>query len=672
MSPDIKPRSRDVTDGIEKTASRGMLRAVGMGDEDWVKPQIGVASSWNEVTPCNLSLDRLAEAAKQGVHGAGGYPLEFGTISVSDGISMGHEGMHFSLVSREVIADSVETVMQAERLDGSVLLAGCDKSLPGMLMAAARLDLSSVFLYAGTIAPGWVRLEDGTEKQVTIIDAFEAVGACKAGKMSQEDLTRIEKAICPGEGACGGMYTANTMASAAEALGMSLPGSASPGSADRRRDNWAHRSGEAVVNLIAKGITARQILDSRGNPTVEADVCLENGIMGRAAVPSGASTGKHEAVELRDGEKRYLGKGVLKAIDFVNNEIAPAIEGFDAQDQRLIDTEMIKLDGTPNKSRLGANAILGASLAVAKASAESSDLSLFRYLGGPNAHVLPVPMMNILNGGAHADTNVDIQEFMIAPIGAPTFRESVRWGAEIYHALKAVLKKRGLATSVGDEGGFAPNLDSNRAALDLILEAITAAGFKPGTEIALAMDVAATEFHENGKYNFEGAVKTSDEMIAYYTSLVDAYPIVSIEDPLNEEDWAGWTEMTKVLGSRIQIVGDDLFVTNPERLAKGIAGNTANALLVKVNQIGTLTETIDAVEMAHRANYRSMMSHRSGETEDTTIADLAVALNCGQIKTGAPARTERVAKYNQLLRIEEELAEGGVYAGRAAFPRFKA
>ena len=422
---------------------------------------------------------------------------------------------------------------------------------------------------------------------------------------------------------------------------------------------------------IIEALGAREILDSRGNPTVEVEIQLEDGTQARAAVPSGASTGAFEAAELRDGGKRYLGKGVEKAIAFVNDEIAPEIIGFDSQDQRLIDAAMIELDGTKNKSRLGANAILGASLAVAKASAESSDLSLFRYLGGPNAHVLPVPMMNILNGGAHADTNVDIQEFMIAPIGAPTFRESVRWGAEIYHALKSVLKKRGLATSVGDEGGFAPNLDSNRAALDLILEAITAAGFKPGSEIALAMDVAATEFHENGKYNFEGAVKTSDEMIAYYTSLVDAYPIVSIEDPLNEEDWAGWTEMTKVLGSRIQIVGDDLFVTNPERLAKGIAGNTANALLVKVNQIGTLTETIDAVDMAHRANYRSMMSHRSGETEDTTIADLAVALNCGQIKTGAPARTERVAKYNQLLRIEEELAEGGRYAGRDAFPRFQ-
>ena len=423
---------------------------------------------------------------------------------------------------------------------------------------------------------------------------------------------------------------------------------------------------------IIEALAAREILDSRGNPTVEVEIQLEDGTQARAAVPSGASTGAFEAAELRDGGKRYLGKGVEKAIAFVNNEIAPEIIGFDAQDQRLIDDAMIALDGTKNKSRMGANAILGASLAVAKASAESADLSLFRYLGGPNAHVLPVPMMNILNGGAHADTNVDIQEFMIAPIGAPTFRESLRWGAEIYHALKSVLKKRGLATSVGDEGGFAPNLESNRAALDLILEAIEIAGFKAGKEIALAMDVAATEFHDNGKYTFEGASKTSAEMIAYYTSLVDAYPIVSIEDPLNEEDWAGWTDMTKSLGSRIQIVGDDLFVTNPERLARGIAGGTANALLVKVNQIGTLTETIDAVEMAHRANYRSMMSHRSGETEDTTIADLAVALNCGQIKTGAPARTERVAKYNQLLRIEEELQEGARYAGRDAFPRFKA
>ncbi len=424
---------------------------------------------------------------------------------------------------------------------------------------------------------------------------------------------------------------------------------------------------------IIDAIYAREILDSRGNPTVEVEVQLEDGTQARAAVPSGASTGAFEASELRDGDKkRYLGKGVLQAVKFVNDEIAPEIEGYDSQDQRLIDSEMIALDGTPNKSRLGANSILGVSLAVAKASAESSDLSLFRYLGGPNAHLLPVPMMNILNGGAHADTNVDVQEFMIAPIGAETFRESLRWGAEIYHALKSVLKQRGLATSVGDEGGFAPNLESNRAALDLILEAITKAGFKPGTDIALAMDVAATEFHENGQYKFEGSLRSSGEMIAYYTDLVNSYPIVSIEDPLNEEDWAGWAEMTNVLGSRIQIVGDDLFVTNPERLAKGIATNTANALLVKVNQIGTLTETLDAVSMAQHANYRSMLSHRSGETEDTTIADLAVATNCGQIKTGAPARTERVAKYNQLLRIEEELASGAKYAGRGAFPRFKA
>ena len=423
---------------------------------------------------------------------------------------------------------------------------------------------------------------------------------------------------------------------------------------------------------IIDAIYAREILDSRGNPTVEVEVELEDGTQSRAAVPSGASTGAFEAAELRDGDKkRYLGKGVLKAVEFVNNELAPAIEGLDAQDQRLIDDEMIKLDGTPNKSRIGANSILGVSLAVAKASAQSADLSLFRYLGGPNAHVLPVPMMNILNGGAHADTNVDIQEFMIAPIGAESFRESLRWGAEIYHALKSVLKQRGLATSVGDEGGFAPNLESNRAALDLIIEAITSAGFEPGKQIALAMDVAATEFHEKGQYKFEGSLRSAQEMIGYYAELVASYPIVSIEDPLDEEDWAGWKSMTSSLGSKIQIVGDDLFVTNPVRLAKGIASDTANALLVKVNQIGTLTETLDAVDMAHRANYRSMMSHRSGETEDVTIADLAVATNCGQIKTGAPSRTERVAKYNQLLRIEEELAEGAVFAGRGAFPRFK-
>ncbi|MEK6648296.1 MAG: phosphopyruvate hydratase [Actinomycetota bacterium] len=423
---------------------------------------------------------------------------------------------------------------------------------------------------------------------------------------------------------------------------------------------------------IIEALGAREILDSRGNPTIEVEIVLEDGTQARAAVPSGASTGAFEAAELRDGAKRYSGKGVEKAVAFVMDEIAPVIVGLDAQDQRLIDDEMINLDGTPNKSRLGANSILGVSLVVAKAAAESADLSLFRYLGGPNAHVLPVPMMNILNGGAHADTNVDIQEFMVAPIGAPTFSEALRWGAEIYHSLKSVLKKRGLTTSVGDEGGFAPNLESNRAALDIILEAIVSAGFEPGKDVALAMDVAATEFHKDGSYTFEGSVRTSAEMIAYYAQLVNSYPLVSIEDPLDEEDWSGWAEMTADLGAKVQIVGDDLFVTNPVRLAKGIATNTANALLVKVNQIGTLTETLDAVEMAHRANYRTMLSHRSGETEDTTIADLAVAINCGQIKSGAPARSERVAKYNQLLRIEEELAEGARYAGRTAFPRFKA
>ena len=420
-----------------------------------------------------------------------------------------------------------------------------------------------------------------------------------------------------------------------------------------------------------KSVHAREILDSRGNPTVEVEVELDDKTIGRAAVPSGASTGAFEAAELRDGGARYLGKGVQTAVNNVNKKIAPVVIGLDAQAQRDLDMKMIELDGSKNKSNLGANAILGVSLATARAVALSKNQSLFKYLGGPEAKTLPVPMMNILNGGAHADTNVDIQEFMVAPIGAETFRESLRWGAEIYHALKSVLKKRGLATSVGDEGGFAPNLESNRAALDLIIEAITLAGFKPGKEIALAMDVAATEFHENGKYKFEGSTKTSEEMIAYYTSLVDAYPLVSIEDPLDEEDWAGWGSMTESLGKRVQIVGDDLFVTNPVRLKKGIDTNTANALLVKVNQIGTLTETLDAVDMAHRAEYRSMLSHRSGETEDTTIADLAVATNCGQIKTGAPARTERVAKYNQLLRIEEELSDGAVYAGRAAFPRFK-
>ncbi len=418
-------------------------------------------------------------------------------------------------------------------------------------------------------------------------------------------------------------------------------------------------------------IFAREILDSRGNPTVEVEMVLADGTHSRADVPSGASTGAFEAVELRDGGSRYLGKGVQGAVANVVKKIAPVVVGMDAGNQRGIDEAMIKLDGTANKSSLGANAILGVSLAAARAAANSSGQSLFRSLGGSDAKLLPVPMMNILNGGAHADTNVDIQEFMIAPIGAKSFSESLQWGAEIYHSLKAVLKKRGLATSVGDEGGFAPNLDSNRAALDLILEAISKAGYTAGSQIALAMDVAATEFHENGKYKFEGSLRSSDEMISYYQELVAAYPLVSIEDPLNEEDWQGWGAMTAVLGEKVQIVGDDLFVTNPERLAKGIASNTANALLVKVNQIGSLTETLDAVAMAHKAKYASMMSHRSGETEDTTIADLAVATNCGQIKTGAPARTERVAKYNQLLRIEEELGSAARYAGAGAFPRFK-
>ena len=420
-----------------------------------------------------------------------------------------------------------------------------------------------------------------------------------------------------------------------------------------------------------KAVNAREILDSRGNPTIEVEVVLEDKSIGRAAVPSGASTGAFEAAELRDGGSRYLGKGVTSAVKNVIEKITPVVIGMSATDQRAIDQKMISLDGTKNKSGLGANAILGVSLATARAASVSANQSLFAYLGGSKAKTLPVPMMNILNGGAHADTNVDIQEFMIAPIGADSFKESLRWGAEIYHSLKSVLKKKGLATSIGDEGGFAPNLDSNRVALDLILVAIEGAGFKVGSQIALAMDVAATEFFSKGKYEFEGKSLTSDEMITYYSDLVSNYPLVSIEDPLDEDDWSGWARLTAELGEKIQIVGDDLFVTNPERLAKGIENKTANALLVKVNQIGTLTETIDAVNMAHENNYKSMMSHRSGETEDTTIADLAVALNCGQIKTGAPARSERVAKYNQLLRIEEELAADAVYAGRSAFPRFR-
>lgn len=420
-------------------------------------------------------------------------------------------------------------------------------------------------------------------------------------------------------------------------------------------------------------VDAREILDSRGNPTVEVEVVLDDGSQGRAAVPSGASTGAFEAAELRDGDKsRYGGKGVLNAVENVQEQLGPELLGFEASEQRIADQVMLALDGTPNKEKLGANAILGVSMAVAHAAAESAGLPLYRYLGGPNVHLLPVPMMNILNGGSHADSNVDIQEFMIAPIGASSFREALEYGARVYHSLKAVLHDRGLATGLGDEGGFAPNLESNAAALDLIVEAIEKAGLKPGADVALALDVAASEFYEDGGYKFEGAKKTSAEMSEYYAELVEKYPLVSIEDPLNEEDWDGWKTITEKLGDKIQLVGDDLFVTNVERLQRGIDTDTANALLVKVNQIGTLSETIDAVDLAHRNGYRTMMSHRSGETEDVTIADLAVALGCGQIKSGAPARSERVAKYNQLLRIEEDLDEAAVYAGAAAFPRFKA
>jgi enolase len=430
-------------------------------------------------------------------------------------------------------------------------------------------------------------------------------------------------------------------------------------------------------------VIAREILDSRGNPTVEVEVALEDGSTGRAAVPSGASTGAFEACELRDGdESRYLGKGVSKAVANVEDEIAPAILGFDASEQRLIDQTMIDLDGTANKERLGANAILGVSLAVAKAAAESAGLPLFRYLGGPNAYVLPVPMMNIINGGSHADSSVDMQEFMIAPIGADTFAEALRKGAEVYHALKGVLKSKGYATGLGDEGGFAPNLPSNRAALELIMEAIEKAGFTPGTDVALAMDVAAQEFYgralkgsgdvKPNEYFVEGQAKTSDQMVEYYTGLVADFPIVSIEDPLGEDEWADWTAITAALGDKVQIVGDDHYVTNTSRIMRGIAEKTANALLVKVNQIGSLTETAEAVDAAHRAGFKTMMSHRSGETEDSTIADLAVAFNCGQIKSGAPARSDRVAKYNQLLRIEDELDDAARYAGASAFPRFTA
>jgi len=424
---------------------------------------------------------------------------------------------------------------------------------------------------------------------------------------------------------------------------------------------------------LIEAVGAREILDSRGNPTVEVEVLLEDGTVSRAAVPSGASTGAFEAYELRDGDKkRYLGKGVEKAVDAVIDVLGPAIEGFDAAEQRAIDAELIAIDGTDNKKKLGANAILGVSLAVARAAADSADQPLYRYVGGANAHVLPVPMLNVINGGSHADSNVDIQEFMILPVGAETFSEGLRWGVETYHALKSILHSQGLSTGLGDEGGFAPNLSSNRAALDLLVEAITAAGFTPGKDIALGLDVAASEFFKDGSYAFEGGSKSASEMSAYYAELVAAYPLVTIEDPLDEDDWEGWAELTATLGKKTQIVGDDLFVTNPTRLAKGLELGTANSILVKVNQIGTLTETLDAVSLAQRNGYTAVMSHRSGETEDTTIADLAVALNTGQIKTGAPARSERVAKYNQLLRIEEELGDSAVYAGRSAFPRFTA
>ena len=419
-----------------------------------------------------------------------------------------------------------------------------------------------------------------------------------------------------------------------------------------------------------EAIYARQILDSRGNPTLEVEVALDDGTIGRAGVPSGASTGAFEAVELRDGGDEFGGKGVSRAVANVIDEIQPELLGHEADDQRLVDQAMIDLDRTPDKSRLGANAIVGVSIAVPRAAADSASLPLFRYLGGPNAHVLPVPMMNILNGGAHADNSVDIQEFMITPIGASTYEDALRWGAETYQALKAVLKQHGLSTGVGDEGGFAPDLANNRAALDLIVEAIGKAGFTPGRDIALAIDAAATEFYGEGGYNFEGSAKSSAEMAAIYGDWVSSYPIVSLEDPLAEEDWAGWVELTETVGNQVQIVGDDLFVTNPVRLSRGIKEKAANSLLVKLNQIGTVTETLDAVAQAQRASYTCIISHRSGETDDTTISDLAVATNCGQIKTGAPARGERVAKYNQLLRIEELLDDAAVYAGTSAYPRF--
>ncbi|CAN5425541.1 phosphopyruvate hydratase [soil metagenome] len=422
-----------------------------------------------------------------------------------------------------------------------------------------------------------------------------------------------------------------------------------------------------------EAVGAREILDSRGNPTVEVEVLLEDGTVSRAAVPSGASTGAFEAYELRDGDKsRYLGKGVLKAVDAVLDVLGPAVEGFEASDQRLVDAELIAADGTDNKSKLGANAILGVSLAVAKAAADSADLPLFRYLGGPNAHTLPVPLMNIINGGAHADNGIDVQEFMILPIGAASFSDALRWGAETYHALKANLHGKGFSTGLGDEGGFAPDLKSAREALDFIVESIGQAGFTVGKDIALGMDVASTEFFSDGVYRYEGKGYDAAGMTAYFEGLVADYPIITIEDPLAEDDWEGYQHLTDALGAKIQIVGDDLFVTNPARLQKGLDLGVANSILVKVNQIGTLSETLDAVAKAQRAGYTAILSHRSGETEDTTIAELSVAVDGGQIKTGAPARSERVAKYNQLLRIEEELGEAAVYAGRSAFPRHSA
>ncbi|MFM8626560.1 MAG: phosphopyruvate hydratase [Actinomycetota bacterium] len=415
-------------------------------------------------------------------------------------------------------------------------------------------------------------------------------------------------------------------------------------------------------------VLGREVLDSRGNPTVEVEVVLDSGATGRAIVPSGASTGEHEAVELRDGGERYLGKGVRRAVDNVNSAIAPALVGMDATAQREIDRAMLDLDGTENKSRLGANAILGASLAVALAAASELELPLFRSVGGPHAHVLPVPMMNVINGGAHADNNIDLQEFMIMPVGAASFAEALRWGVETYHTLKKLLAERGLSTAVGDEGGFAPNLDSNEAAISILVEAIEKAGRVPGEEIAIALDPAMSELFRDGKYHLtgEGKVLDSAGLAAWWTSLVDRYPIVSIEDGMAEDDWDGWAALTAALGSRIQLVGDDLFVTNARRLSMGIERRVANSILVKVNQIGTLSETLDAVEMATRHSYTSVMSHRSGETEDATIADLAVATNCGQIKTGAPARSDRTAKYNQLLRIEEALGDSARFRGRAA------